>query len=144
MLDPQALKILALCAVLLFFKMAVLGIFQSATRSRLKAYTVPEDALLLGKTEPVTAEHPDLLRANNAYRNDLENIPVFLSLALIFLHLHAGDGAAMVYFPLFTLARIGHSIFYVRGLQPWRSISYGVGLLCTVVMSGQIVFAALR
>lgn len=144
MLDPVALKIYAICAVVLFVKMFAVGVLQGLTRSRLKAYTNPEDARLLAKTEPVATEHPEMVRLGNAYRNDLENIPMFLILGLVFLLVKASPTGAMYYFPLFTLARVGHTFFYVRSLQPWRTVCFGIGLLCALGVGANILMTVMK
>ncbi|PIQ28869.1 MAPEG family protein [bacterium (Candidatus Blackallbacteria) CG17_big_fil_post_rev_8_21_14_2_50_48_46] len=143
-LDPLGVKILAACTALLFFKMFSIGIVQGLTRRKHKSYTVPEDAAFIGKVTPVESEHPDMLRANNAYRNDLENIPIFLGLAWAFLALHCWDQAAPILFGLFTLGRFGHTFFYLKGMQPWRSLAFGVGLLTNATLAFQILWAVLR
>lgn len=144
MFDPVSLKIFALCTVVLFFKMVAVAFGQGLIRKRVNAYTLPEDAAFLGKTQPVPQEHPDMMRINNALRNDLENIPLFLVLGLLYLHLQGWHTGALIYFPLFTLARCGHSFFYLRGQQPWRSICYGLGLLCNIALSVHILIGALK
>ncbi len=138
--DPLALKVLAACTALLFFKMFAIGIVQGLTRRKYKVYTIPEDAALIGGVAAAETEHPQLLRANNAYRNDLENIPIFLGLAWAFLVLHVWDSAAPVLFALFTLARYGHTFCYLRQLQPWRSAAFGVGFMVSASLAMSLLW----
>jgi glutathione S-transferase len=143
-LNAQALKALGVATSLLCFKMFAVGITQGLVRAKNKVYTNPEDAALLAKGVKADAEHPNYLRASNAYRNDLENIPIFIGLAWAFLHLHCADALAPTYFAVFTAARFGHTFFYLKGLQPWRTISFGIGVLVNMAMAVQILLAALR
>ncbi|MGE3724649.1 MAG: MAPEG family protein [Candidatus Sericytochromatia bacterium] len=143
-LNPVALKVLGACTAVLFFKMFAIGLTQGLVRNKNKVYTNPEDAALIGKTAPAAAEHPDYIRASNAYRNDFENIPIFLGLAWAALHLHAADGLAPIYFGLFTAARVGHTFFYIKGLQPWRSLAFAGGLMVNLALAFHILMAALR
>src|SRR5437763_696231 len=53
----------------------------------------------------------------------------------------AGRTGAVIYFGVFTVARYIHSVAYVAALQPWRTVSYVVGLLASI---GLIVQVALR
>lgn len=142
-IDPAAFKVYALCAVILFLKMFAVGIVQGLTRHSHKAFTVPEDAQMIAQTEAVAVEHPAVMRANNAYRNDLENIPIFLVLALIYQLLQCWPAGAPVYFGLFTLGRVTHTIFYIKALQPWRSVAYFLGLLVNFALCGHIVYKVL-
>ena len=143
-LHPLSLKVLGVCTSVLFLKMFAIGLTQGLVRNKNKIYTNPEDAALIGKTTPAQAEHPDYIRASNAYRNDLENIPIFLGLAWAALQLHAGEAMLPIYFSVFTLARVGHTFFYLKGLQPWRSLAFGVGLLVNLALAGHIVITCLR
>ena len=40
---------------------------------------------------------------------------------------------------VFVAARIGHSLSYLGGKQPWRTISFTVGGVATLVMVGFLV-----
>ncbi|WP_020192199.1 MAPEG family protein [Pseudomonas putida] len=31
---------------------------------------------------------------------------------------------------VFTVARVLHTLAYLRGLQPWRTLFYGIGVIC--------------
>ena len=42
---------------------------------------------------------------------------------------------------VFVVARVGHSLSYLGEKQPWRTISFGVGALATLVMVGFLVRA---
>ena len=77
------------------------------------------------------------------HRNDLENILPFFTVGLIFVLMGASAFAAQMYFYTFTGARIVHTIAYVAKLQPWRTIAFALGALCTVGMLVQILMAAL-
>lgn len=136
----QSLKIYAVCCVLLFIKMFATGMVQGAIRSKTKAYLIPEDAKMIGKTEPVTHEPIELIRCNNAFRNDFENIPIFLFMALVYVMLNCWDRGSLIYFGTFTFARAMHTICYIKGIQPGRSISYGVGILMSFIVAGHILY----
>lgn len=47
----------------------------------------------------------------------------------------------MIVFGVFTAARFGHSLAYLSEKQPWRSMSFGIGGVATVVLMGFIVRA---
>lgn len=143
-LDPMALKALGICTAILFFKMFAIGLYQGMTRRKHHVYTVPEDAKLLTKEAPAEQEHPDYLRACNAYRNDFENIPIFIALAWATLHLHSADQWAPMYFAAFTLARCAHTFCYLKALQPWRTLAFALGLAVNFALSIHLLLTALR
>lgn len=132
-------QIWSLCAVALFFKMLAIAMFQGQQRMKHKVFTKPEDAKAYGNGQAQTEELPSVERAQRALRNDLENIPIFLFLGLAYIQLGCWSTGALIYMPLFVLARIGHTIFYLRPTQPHRTLSYSVGTLCMLVMCGHIV-----
>ncbi len=141
LLEPgQALKIYAVCCVILFLKMLLTGITQAAVRAKTKSYLTPEDAKMIAKSDPVTQEPVELIRCNNALRNDFENIPIFLFMALCYVMLNCWDKGSLIYFGTFTFARIFHTIFYIRGVQPARSLAYFLGLIMSFSVAGHIIY----
>ncbi|WP_375164297.1 MAPEG family protein [Shewanella baltica] len=44
-------------------------------------------------------------------------------------------------FLVFTAARYLHTLFYLCGIQPWRTVVYAVGVICMFIMSVQILAA---
>ena len=131
------LRLYALCAIILVFKMYAVGVYTAVTRSRLKVALNPEDAARFG-AQLTTAEHPDVERVLRAHRNDLENIPPFLILGFIAVLVGAPVWGLRVAFIAFTAARVVHSIAYVKAMQPWRSMSFGIGTLSVLALSVMI------
>jgi uncharacterized MAPEG superfamily protein len=134
-----SLKVYAVCCVILFIKMFAVGLSQGLIKAKNKSFVVVEDAKMLG-LEPATTEPIQLIRANNAFRNDLENIPIFLFLGLVYVIMNCWDRGSAIYFPLFVFARVMHSIFYISGKQPWRTISFALGLTMSFTISGHILY----
>ena len=132
------LKLYAALTVILFFKMAAISIVQGIARTRGGAFTLPEDATLFG-AKLVAEELPIVQRAARAWRNDLENIPIFLFLGFIFVMSPFSVGAEEIYFAVFAAARIAHTIFFLNAMQPWRTIAYTVGALTSFALAVHIV-----
>jgi len=42
-------------------------------------------------------------------------------------------------FAIFVVARIVHSIVYLKAMQPWRTVAFAVSLLAIVVLMGAVV-----
>ena len=133
----------ALITVFLFFKMGANSIVQGRARTSAMAFPNPEDARLFGAPAPAADELPIVKRAAAAWRNDLENIPIFLFLGLIYVTLGCWPTGAFIYFSIFAIARTFHTIVYLRGLQPARTICYAVGILICVILSVHILIAVL-
>lgn len=139
----MALKIYIVTCIFLYFKMVGLGFLQGYYKAKTNSFTNPEDAKLFANTAPVEKEPPELTKANNAYRNDLENIPIFLFLALCYVLAGCWETGALIYFPLFCLLRLCHTIFYVRSMQPWRTIAYSGGSLVSFAIIIHLLYYVL-
>ncbi len=127
----------SLCVVALFLKMFALSAYQGFHRIGRRTFVNPEDAAVFNKA-PAAEELPQVQRAAKAWLNDLENIPIFLGLGTAYVLTGASPGAATWLFSTFTIARILHTLMYLLGLQPWRTITYAVGILCLLGMSWNI------
>nr|WP_298378750.1 MAPEG family protein [uncultured Halomonas sp.] len=130
----------AISAVVLFFKMFAISLYQGYHRIGKRAFTTPEDAKFAGRT-PLNEELAPVQRAANAWRNDLENIPIFFILGVAYAWVGASPDAVPWLFMTFTIARILHTVFYLMAMQPWRTVAYGVGILTLIGMCWQIVTA---
>ncbi len=120
--------------------MYAIGIYTASTRARHKVALNPEDAARFGR-QLSTSEHPEVERVQRAHRNDLENIPAFLLLGLIAVLAGVPQLGLHICLIAFTAARVGHSVAYLKAMQPWRSVSFGVGQLSTL---GLMVMIFLR
>ncbi|WP_205527325.1 MAPEG family protein [Solimonas sp. K1W22B-7] len=132
----------ALSAVVLFLKMFGISLYQGYCRIGRQQFKNPEDAAFVHRA-PATEELPQVQRAARAWLNDVENIPIFLALGIAYVQLGLSAAAAPWLFGLFTLARIAHTLCYLAGLQPWRTVAYSVGIGSTLWMSAMILGAVL-
>lgn len=137
-LMENALDWYSLCVVVLFLKMFATSAYQGFYRLSQRVFLNPEDAQVFQK-RPAAEELPQVRRAAKAWLNDLENIPIFCSLGVAYVFLGASPKAASWLFSIFTIARLFHTLTYLLGLQPWRTIAYGVGILCLFGMSWNII-----
>ena len=88
------------------------------------------------KNAKVKYDDPDVERVRRAHMNDLENIPMFIVTAWLFLLTDPPVNLAINLFRVFTCARILHTIVYAVVVvpQPARAISWGVGYFITIYM----------
>lgn len=132
-----ALDWYSLCVVALFLKMFAISVYQGFYRLSRRTFINPEDAEVFNKP-PAAVELPQVERAAKAWLNDLENIPIFLGLGIAYVLIGASPEAATRLFCTFTIARVLHTLTYLLGWQPWRTITYAVGILCLLGMSWNI------
>jgi uncharacterized MAPEG superfamily protein len=143
LLDAFPLRLYALCALLLVAKMIAVGMATSSMRIRRNVFASPEDYRYQGR-EPASRPDPDIERARRAHRNDLENVLPFFAVGPIYALCEPSAVGAWVCFVGFTTARILHSIFYLRGLMPHRTIAFGIGLVLTLWMVLSSIWTLLR
>jgi microsomal prostaglandin-E synthase 1 len=143
--DPQ-FKLYVICSVILSFQMLVLGAVTAATRAKVKHYNNPEDVKVSKKDAAFNegVEHPDTARVQRAHRNLLESLPLFFSLGLICVLAGAAPLGMKICFGVFTGARVLHSIVYIKGVQPWRTVFFGLGTLSLIGMMVLSLLAVLR
>lgn len=137
-----ALPVFALALAALFLKTTLTSVLQVASRFRSRMFTLPEDAALM-RVKTKQEESPFVQRCANVWRNDVENLPLFLSLALSYVLLGAPMEPARNLFAAYVLLRYTHTFVYLRGLQPWRALLYIAGMVVCWVLAARIVLLAL-
>jgi prostaglandin-E synthase 1 len=138
-----AFVVYAVSAALLCLNLVGLWVWSGAVRNRTRTLLNPEDTNLLPGRSLVQDDPPEVARVLRAHANAMANILPFLVLGMLYVFLGAGRTGALAYFGVFTLARWGHSIAYVAAVQPWRTISYLLGLLATIGLLVQVLLRAL-
>lgn len=138
-----ALPAFAIALVALFLKTTLTSVLQVTGRVRTRTVLLPEDAAMFGLTAK-TAESPFVQRCANVWRNDVENLPLFIALALTYVLLGASLESAQWLFGAYVLARYAHTVVYLRGLQPWRVLVYYAGLTVCWVIAFRILLLALH
>jgi len=137
--DP-AFRTFAICSAILVLKMLGVSFYTATQRRTSGGYTNPEDTAFAD--EGVIAsevENPAVARALRLHRNDMENIPLFFAIGLIYVLLGASAFGAAVYFWSFTISRVLHSFAYARGMQPARALLWAFGTLCLIGMSFSVL-----
>ena len=110
---------------------------------------VPEDSKLraghgnVSSVGPGQIEFTKDVRVNKTINNDSENDTYFLILLLataVFADSVSRDATrTIVYGAIYLFARIFYAVAYIMGLQPWRSLSFALGLACTLACSLDLV-----
>ncbi len=134
MLDSHALKLYAVCASILALQLIALALWTGTVRVKNKTWVNPEDAKL-NKGDQKDVEHADVQRVKRAHQNALENAVLFFVVGLLYAMSGPTKNGAMIYFSTFTGARLLHSIFYLWGKQPFRTLMFAIGVLCVIGMA---------
>ena len=88
--------------------------------------------------------HPDVERSRRMHRNDLENIPAFLAVGLLFVTVEPPLWLAVLLFALFVLARLAHTWAYATAQNhEVRATFYSIGSLVVIVMAVWVLAVAL-
>lgn len=140
--DSPVLKLYALVASLLAVHMLLLALWTGTVRAMRKTFVNPEDAKL-NKAAQADQDHPDVLRVKRAHQNAIENVLPFLAIGLVYALSGASKTGAQAYFFTFLGARVLHSIFYLWGRQPFRTMMFALGVLCMFGMAFQVIRAAI-
>lgn len=142
--DPQ-FQLYAICSCVLTLQMLFLGGYTAGTRARHKGYMNPEDDKVSFRDARLIEgpEHPEVARIQRAHRNLLESLPMFFALGLLCVLAGVSPLGGRICIGVFTGARILHSIVYIKGIQPWRTVFYAVGAFALVGMIVQILLAVL-
>jgi len=137
----EAFASYAVCSGILVIKMIASALYTGAQRSKVKGYVNPEDARVAGGgAEAAPEEKPAVARALRIQRNDLENIPAFFAIGLVYVLSGASGFGAAAYCWTFTLARVAHTVAYARGIQPARAILFGVAALANLGMAVNVIW----
>jgi uncharacterized MAPEG superfamily protein len=141
--DTLAWKLWGLSVLALALKMLVLASLTSRQRLRKKVFASPEDYATQGIAAKGERD-ADVERYRRAHRNDLENILPFFVVGAIYAATGPSALGAWLCLPGFALARVLHTVFYLRGSMPQRTIAYGYGYLATLWMIAASAWSLVR
>ncbi len=124
------LKVLVWSLVLTFVEIIVAALFANAEVGF---------GVLAGNREGMPALTGFAGRAQRAYRNMLESLPLFIGLVLVAHAAGKVNGATLTGCELFFWGRLAHWIIYVIGI-PWlRTVAWAVAVVGMIVIFGQLV-----
>lgn len=139
----ELLQSYGLCVLVLSLKMLAISLYQGYFRLRYLAFANAEDAAVFSRNA-AAQELPQVQRAARAWLNDLENIPVFFVFGALAVVLHTPVQLTSALFCIFTSARILHTVMYLAGWQPWRTLAFALALLSLVALAALLGAALLR
>lgn len=119
--------------LVLIFLVLLLLLVQVSLPGRLLTEQVGVDAQV-GPRDDLPEPSRDLARSRRALGNLQETLPVFLTLAILSIVLDEQGWLSLAGAGLFLVARVAHAYCYMRGLSPWRSISFLAALVGMLLM----------
>ena len=120
------LAVILLVLLLLLVQVGLPGRYLSAQ--------VGNDAQM-GPRDDLPPPTRELARSRRALANFQETLPIFLVLAVLSIVLGEEGWLSVLGAAIYFFARAAHLYFYMKGLSPWRSIAFLVGLIGTLVMA---------
>lgn len=76
------------------------------------------------------------------HQNDVENIPIFILLGLLYVLSDPAYSTAIIVFRIFGAARLIHTVAYFFALNKPRGMSWLVGMFCNVYLAVQVLKAS--
>ena len=131
-----------LTCLVLSLNLLMLWVSSGAIRARGGVAINPEDGARYGV--PVSElDPPAVARLLRVHRNGEATLYPFLLLGLVYVLAGGGAAIAIPIFTIFILARIAHSIVYLRAMQPWRTIAFAASLLAIFALMAAILHVLL-
>ena len=128
----------AIASTIFALHLILLAFYTGSVRRRRKQFGNPEDAALF-KVAAAEGDHPDVLRVKRAHANALESAVPFFAVGALYASTLPSNNGALAYFGAFVVARLLHSVFYIWGKQPFRTIFFGVGTLSIIGMAAHVL-----
>ena len=138
--NTETLNVFAWLTLALVGKLVLLNLAVGPARMRAGAFISPEDVKMFGNEKSrVDVDFSLAGRIHHAHRNEIENTPIFLILALAFALAGGAASTLSIYGWVFVAARYTHGIFYLTGTQPFRFLSFLIGFLAIIGLSVLLV-----
>jgi uncharacterized MAPEG superfamily protein len=89
----------------------------------------------IGPRDDLPEPSQDLGRSRRALANLQETLPIFLTLAILSILLGEQGWLSLAGGAIYFLARSAHAYCYMRGLVPWRSVSFIASLFGNLLLA---------
>lgn len=133
--NPEVFASYAVSVSLMVLNLYFLAFVTATGRGKNKAFLNPEDR----GYQASTSDNEWVARVARAHRNAIENILPFVAIGLLYSLTAATPLGAKLYFGIFVTARWLHSIVYLAGKQPFRTMFFAAGALSVLGMTVQVL-----
>lgn len=120
--------------LLVIFLVLLLLLVQVGLPGRYLTEQVGTDAQM-GPRDDLPEPTRELARSRRALANLQETLPIFLTLAVVSIALGQVGPISLLGAWVYLLGRVAHLYCYMKGLSPWRSVSFLVSLIGIVVLA---------
>jgi uncharacterized MAPEG superfamily protein len=141
LVDQVEFRVHAAICALLVLKLVINALAIGAVRVYQKSWVQAEDASTFRGEVRLDAS---VERLRRLHLNSLENELPYMIVGLLFVLVGTPLVGIQAYGYTFLLTRLAHAGFYLGRLQPFRSLAWGVGTLCLIGMSVQVLMASFR
>lgn len=142
-LNNPSFVVYAITCVILSSNLLFVWAYSGSRRAKTAVAINAEDAERFGaKLE--TMDPPEVARVLRVHANAQATIYPFLFLGLVFVLAGGSAAFAKVDFGVFVAARITHTIVYLAGKQPWRTLSFVASGLAMIALMGDIVWMMIQ
>jgi uncharacterized MAPEG superfamily protein len=142
-MDSPAFQAYALASAFLAVQLLLLAFWTGAVRGNRKQFVVPEDRIVNKGGQLTEVEHADVRRVKAAHMNALENAVPFFIVGALYLATGGTRIGAQAYCFTFLGARLLHTVFYLAGMQPFRTIAFGIGAASVLGMAVHVIRAVI-
>jgi len=104
----------------------------------------PSSVVTVPNSATYNSTFDEMARWQRIVINDLENIPITIMMMWISYFISRDHLVTFIAAIIFTVSRYLHTFCYIFRLQPFRSIFWLLGLLCTWLLIGNIMWAAVH
>lgn len=141
-LDDPNLRLLTLVDLLLVLLMMMVGNYTSMLRIRRKVFAAPED--YSWRALPNKPQDEGVERARRVHLNHLENVLPFFVVSLLYALTQPSQLLLSIFLWGFLVARVAYSVFYLRAMQPHRTLAFGLAMMSTLGMTFLTLLAVIR
>lgn len=124
--------------LLVIFLVLLLLLVQVGLPGRYLTEQVGTDAQM-GPRDDLPEPTRELARSRRALANLQETLPIFLTLAVLSIAMGQVGAISLLGAWVYFLARTAHLYCYMKGLTPWRSVSFLVSLIGNIVLAVPLI-----
>lgn len=142
-MNAFSLTVYGFAVFVLLIKYGVVISIQGRHRLQSRRFAYPEDAVHWNGEVAETEAEP-ILRAAKVLRNDAENQPFFFVLGALYVALGLSPEGAGVYFGLYVLSRVVHTVFLLNPRQPHRNRAFSLGTLTLLALAIHVLVGSVH